>query len=429
MIMAFLLDFFSFVIPAKAGIKPIKWSCAQLKIDSCILWNDEYSSSNNAMIIKLISSLLLIMTALFLISCGNSQQKKVQHTYIVQQKTLNKTLYFTGNIQPIKENTITSPMEAVVETMHYHYGEQVKKDQEIFSLNSLELQKQYNETLTEYLKAKDNYTINQAKFSGTEDLWKEGLVSKNNFLSEKSSLNNYRVALMQAKHKLAEMLKKTGEGNYQDISKLSFAEFDKVRDALAGKHDLIHIKSPSNGVLLYPPKGNDDKSSRIAVGSSIKAGQVLALVGDLHGIRVEIDIPEVDIDKIKPGIDAIVRGAAFAKQQELKGKLVTVNSQASAGNAGALPSFTAFVEVNNLKASEQSWIKVGMSAAIELSVASVDKIMVPMSAIYQKNGKNMVNLKKPDGAISPQVVITGAVYDDNVVVDLGLKVGDVILYD
>ena len=353
----------------------------------------------------------------------------LQNTYTVQQKTLNKTLYFTGNIQPIKENTITAPMEAVVETMHYHYGEQVKKGEEIFSLNSLELQKQYNETLTEYLKAKDNYTINQAKFVGTEDLWKEGLVSKNNFLSEKSSLNNYRVALMQAKHKLAEMLKNTGEGNYQDLSKLSFAKFNKVRTALAGKHDLIHIKSPSNGVLLYPPKGNDDKSSRITVGSPLKAGQVLALIGDLHGIRVEIDIPEVDIDKIKPGINAIVRGAAFAKQQELKGKLVTVNSQASAGNAGALPSFTAFVEVNNLNAKEQSWIKVGMSAAIELSVESIDKIMVPMSAIYQKNGKNMVNIKKPDGAISPQVVITGAVYDDNVVVDLGLKVGDVILYD
>ena len=376
----------------------------------------------------LITGLLLIVVSSCLLGCGSraSQKNSGIDTYTVKRSALHKTLYFSGTVQPLQESPLTSPMEAVVEAMPYHYGEQVKKGDEIFTLNSTELQKQYNDTLTEYLKAKDNYSVAKARFNGTEDLWQAGLLAKNNYLSEKSSLNTSRVTLMQATRRLTEMLEKMGDGTYQDLSTLSFSDFDKVRLALTGKHDLIHIKSPSDGVLLYPPKPADDKTGRITVGAAIKAGQVLALIGDLSGIRVEIDVPEVDIDKIKPGMTATVRGVAFAKQ-ELKGELVTVNAQASPGSGGALPSFTAVVEVHGLDAKQQSWVKVGMSAAIELAVDRIDKLVVPIAAVSQKNGKSVVRVRDAKGAIHEEVVITGAAQADQVVIESGLKAGDVIL--
>lgn len=374
--------------------------------------------------------LFIVVNISLLLGCGGSDagKKAANNTYTVHVSTIHKTLFFTGTVQPLQENTLTSPMEAVVEKMHVHYGEHVKKSQEVFTLNSTELQKQYNDTLTEYLKAKDSYSIARAKFTGTEDLWQAGLISKNNFLSEKSSLTTARISLMQATRKLSDMLEKMGDSTYQDLSQLSFAEFDKVRLALTGKHNLIHLKSPSDGVLLYPPKANEDKSNRVSIGSSTKAGQVLALVGDLRGIRVEIDVPEVDIDKIKPGMAATVRGVAFAKQS-LKGKLVTVNAQASTASGGALPSFSAIVEVNGLDAKQQSWVKVGMSASIELAIDSMDKLLIPIAAISQKNGKSIVFVRDAKGSYSPRIVITGAALADKVVIDSGLKSGDVIRYE
>ena len=42
--------------------------------------------------------------------------------------------------------------------------------------------------MTDYLKAKDSDTIAKAKFTGTQDLWGSGLLSKNNYLSEKSNV-------------------------------------------------------------------------------------------------------------------------------------------------------------------------------------------------------------------------------------------------
>ena len=191
---------------------------------------------------------------------------------------------------------------------------------------------------------------------------------------------------------------------------------------------MIHIKTPSDGVLLYPPKASEDKSNRITVGSPTKAGQLLALVGDLSGIRVEIDVPEIDIDKIKPGMAATVRGVAFAKQA-LKGQLVTVNAQASTSNGGTLPSFSAIVEVSGLDAKQQSFVKVGMSASIELAIDSTDKLLIPIATITQKNGKSIVYVRNAKGSFSPQIVVTGAALADKVVIDSGLNVGDVIRYE
>lgn len=373
---------------------------------------------------------ILALSSLLLIACSGkkSLKKSATKTYVVHTQTIHKILFFTGTIQPLQEHTITSPMDAVVQTMPYHYGQIVKKNQLIFTLNSAELQKQFNDTLTDYLKAKDSFSIAQAKFNGTEDLWQAGLLAKNNYLSEKSSLNNMRVGLMQSTRKLSEMFEKMGDETYKDISQLSFAEFDKVRSVLAEKHNLIQLKSPGDGVLLYPPKATEDKNARITVGSPTKTGQVLALIGDLSGISIDIDIPEVDLDKIKSGMPATIRGIAFAKET-LKGKLTVINAQASAGNGGGLPSFTAIVEVKTLTPEQQALVKVGMSASIELAADSTDKLLVPIEAVKQYRGKSMVSVLLPNGQLSDREVITGPARANKVVIDSGLKAGDVVSYD
>jgi len=376
-----------------------------------------------------IKLLTLFFVASVLLACSGEadNKKKEMQTYQVQSTSIHKMLYFTGTIQPLGENTLTNQMDAVVENMHYIYGQHVKKGDIVFTLNSAELQKQYNEVLTDYLKNKDSFTISQAKFTGTEDLWQAGLLSKNNYLSEKSSLSTARISLMQATHKLTDMLEKMGEGDNHSLSDLSFDKFDKVRLALTSKHNLIYLKAASDGVLLYPPKASDDKTGRLGVGASVKAGQVLALIGDLSGIRVEIDVPEVDIDKIKPGMHATVHSVAFPKD-ELKGKLVAINAQAATSNGGALPSFTAIVEVKNLNARQRAWVKVGMSATIELAVDSTDKLLVPIEAVKQQHGKSIVHVRAKNGAITTQIVTTGAAEADKVAIDSGLKVGDIVVY-
>lgn len=373
-----------------------------------------------------LNALFFVLLTSLLIACHSSAPLK--KTYVVHRETLHKMLYFTGTLQPLKENAITTPMEGVLETIPIAFGQSVKQGEVVFTVRSPELQKQYNETLTDYLKAKDNYTVAKAKFSGTDDLWQAGLISKNNYVSEQSSLNTTRVSLMQAKRKLAEMREKTGDPTLQSVSKLSFTEFHKVRLALSGKHDLIHLKAPSTGVLLYPPIANEDKTGHLTPGATIKAGQVLAQIGDLSGIRVDIDVPEVDLDKIKLNMPATIHGIAFSKQA-LTGKLVTIHAQATPGKGGALPSFTAVVEVTRLTTAQQQHIKVGMSAAIELATDSINKLLVPIAAVSQSHGQSIVYIIDDKKHLTPRQVFTGAAHDDKVVIESGLTAGDVLTYD
>ena len=380
---------------------------------------------------NLYRTLGIVVISFLLWACHSTPPSKTNHTtWTVQLSTLHNVLHFTGTLQPLQEYPIVSPLDAIIENMPYHYGQHLTKNTAVFILNSQELQKQYNDTLTEYLKAKDNYAIAQTKFIGTNDLWHAGLLSKNNYISEKSSLNTTHIALIEASRKLSELLEKMGSNHHTNahLSQLSFKEFDKVRQALNRQYNLIRLKSPGNGVLLHPPRTNDDKANRISVGSTVKAGQVLALIGDLSGIRVEIDIPEIDMDKVKPDMPAVIHGIAFPKHT-LQGKLVTINAEAATSNGQSLPSFTAIVEVKGLSKDQQAELKVGMSANVELNISSMNKILIPIAAIQQKNGKNVVQCIDKKGLIHEKIVITGATEGDQVIILSGLSVGDVISYE
>jgi multidrug efflux pump subunit AcrA (membrane-fusion protein) len=233
------------------------------------------------------------------------------------------------------------------------------------------------------------------------------------------------VTLIQATRKLTDMLEKLDEHSSQNVSDLSLADFDKIKKILASKHNLIHLKAPNEGVMLYPPKASEDKSMRVTVGTSVKSGQVMALIGDLSGISIEIDVPEIDVTQIHPGMEARVSGVAFGTYQ-LKGTLVAVNVQAS--NNNGLPFFTAVVEVKNLTPEEQAWIKVGMSANIELNVDSGKQLLIPIAAIKREKSQNVVRVQKEGGILEDRIIRTGAAQADSVVVEAGLKAGDVVVY-
>lgn len=269
----------------------------------------------------------------------------------------------------------------------------------------------------------------KTKFAGTEELWKSGLLSKNNYLSEKSSLNTERVTLMQSTRKVSELLEKMGEGSNADdeLAGLSFSEFDKVHLALMSKHNLVQVKSTGKGILLYPPKAENDKRTQLTVGSTVKMGQALALIGDMSGIRIDIDVPEVDMNIIQQGMPATIRGIAFGKHTFL-GKLVAINAQASNKNNNMLPSFTAIVEVKHLDEIAQNIIKVGMSATIDLNIKTQDKILVPIKALTQHKGRTWVEVKN-NLTIEKRKVTTGAVEGNRVVIDEGLRVGEIIQYE
>ena len=243
-------------------------------------------------------------------------------------------------------------------------------------------------------------------------------------------LNTERVTLMQSTRKVSELLEKMGQGNHADdeLAGLSFSEFDKVHLALMSKHNLIQLKSPSRGILLHPPQAENDKNHHLNIGTMVKTGQVLALIGDMRGIRVEVEIPETEISAIQPGMPATVHGVAFAKET-LRGQVISINAEASNRNSSSVPSFNAIIEVEHLTSGAQKHLKVGMSAAVTIAIHRNNQLMVPLKALTLKGHQAWVTLQQDATHTEKRKVITGAVSGECVAILRGISPGDTLLYD
>jgi HlyD family secretion protein len=376
---------------------------------------------------------IIILFCIGISACGTNDKKTtiLQKEFKVEKTTLKKTLFFTGTIEPIRQTPIIVKDNAVVEKIYTNYGQFVKKGEQLARVNSLSLRKDVNNALTSFLKAKDSFNVAKSKFIGTKKLWDAGLIAKNNYLSEKSSLATSEMTLIQEQDKLSHLVAnrlKTGI-SLEQLAKLRLDDIEKVKKILKVDFNLITLNAPISGVVLMPPKSGNDSVSDITVGSQLKEGQVISLIGNMTGIAVNIKVPEVNIDKVKNGQKAIVKGIAFPKFP-LHGNVIEVASQASttAGASGGFPLFEAKVEVPKLSVKQASLVKVGMSAHVEVDIESKSVLMIPIKAVFQESGLSKVKLKKDDGKIVTKAITTGESSVDKVVVESGLKQGDVIVY-
>jgi HlyD family secretion protein len=363
-----------------------------------------------------------------LISCKEKSKETVQEkSFIVREEVSTEKLYFSGEIKPIREAAVSVPSDAMVKKMLFNFGDSVKENQALLILNSPTQQKEYDDALTSYLKAKDDLDIAEAKFSGTQSLWKAGLVSENSFKSDKSALFTNKITLLQAKAKLTLLAKRLKGVSTDSMLELSLSDFDRVQTLLDKDKNKIILHAPYDGIALLPPKKDD--SHELRVGSQLKSSDVVALVGDVSGLAVTIKIPEINIDKIKKGMKAEITGIAFPGFT-LSSVVQSINAQAnsSAGDSGGLPVFTAKVVVPTLSREQKAVVKMGMSASVHVILQEKSRMMIPIKAVRLDKGKIWVKRKDKQGVVTNVEVTTGISTSDSVQVLSGLLVGEQLIW-
>lgn len=373
----------------------------------------------------------LLATLSFVCLLTACKEKKVhvekEMSLVVKEEKKAEKLYFSGELKPLKETAISVPSDSKVKKMMFSFGGDVKKGQALIELDSPEQQKEYDEALTSYLKAKDDLDVAVAKFAGTKSLWKEKLVSENMFKSDKSALFTSKISFYQAKSKLLALAKKMQDISTSEMLALSLSDFDRVQEVLNKHKNKIILNSPIDGIALLPPKSEDNHGLR--VGSSIKAAEVITLIGDVSGLSIVIKIPEINIDKITEGMAAEVTGIAFP-DIVLNAVVKSINAQANtnAGDAGGLPIFTAKVIVPELKKEQRNILKIGMSASVNVILKEQNRMMVPIKSVHLEGEKAWVSRKKQNGNTEKVFVETGLSTESAVQIVSGLKTGDTITW-
>lgn len=378
----------------------------------------------------MINRLFIIFLLLLISGCGHNDKNSatgVSEIITVTLKPLVTNLLYAGTVLPLKAVVVTTPAEGVVEDMAFHYGDAVKAQQPLFVVKSSKFQADYKTALMQYVKAKTDSTNNESLFREAEFLHKNQLISDDDFKGRKTNYYTAQLGLVQAKDALSVMMKQLDMKGF-DFEQLTITDIDKISALLHQKEDLekIHIVSPADGVVLLAAKEDIESTTKISKGSQVKQGDTLAMIGDVSGLIIHINVNEFNINQLKAGQKVKVSGTAFS-QFKLDGQISGVDRQAQTASGG-VPVFAVEIIVPKLTLAQQAVIHVGMSAKVQINIEGEPVVSVPFAAVYSKNNVSYIKMQDHDSHKIIEVPVkTGATTEDAVVIESPLKAGDKIV--
>ncbi len=386
---------------------------------------------------KLAKTLMICVVGIGLSACHqqSDQAKKSKASDAIvtakEKKTVTR-LYYKGNLSPRRSVSVLSPDDGRITDVYFKYGESVKKGQTLVKISPTALSKDYRDAVSSYLQKKSSYEAAVKSYQGDKALYSAGVISEQDYTNGKNSYQTSVLDYYQSRYQLEKILKKAGV-KAATIEALKFSQPSKINALLSRHFGETPVVAPSNGVVLFPlpdqAKDKDSGDGKLNVGDEVKEEQLLVSVGDLSGYRIPFQVSEVNIGRMKEGLKAKITGSAFP-QTELKGKVIAVASQANPNqsDSGSVSMFNVVVEVPHVSAQQQKLIRVGMSAEVEIDISNPPQILVPIGAVFQKNGQSTVTIidaktkKHKDVAVS-----TGKTTVSDVVILKGIKAGDKVL--
>ncbi len=156
-----------------------------------------------------------------------------------------------------------------------------------------------------------------------------------------------------------------------------------------GYNDL-NVTAPMAGTVMY---------NNLEPGQMAEPGIAVFSIAKLDKMKVEAQIDERDVGKVKPGMPVSITVYMMDGEQELPGVVKSVNMSAKTDQGMGLPYFPAIFEIENFSGSLMS----GMGVNYRLIVERKEGILVaPVIAVKNTEQGTCVFVKreaKPDNAI------------------------------
>lgn len=175
---------------------------------------------------------------------------------------------------------------------------------------------------------------------------------------------------------------------------------------------LVVIEAPFDGTITM---------AETMAGDKVGAGTIAYRLDDLSRMLVDVEISEVDINRIEEGQEVMVTFDAILAQ-EFKGVVIGV---APVGiSQQGIVSFKVTVELED--ADEQ--VKPGMTAAVNIVVTQLENVLlVPNRAVRVVDGKRVVYIIENGSIVRVEITLGASSDTYSEVIDSNLKIGDQIV--
>lgn len=195
---------------------------------------------------------------------------------------------------------------------------------------------------------------------------------------------------------------------------------EKFKEALKA----ARITAPEDGIVIFGKSWDGKKYSKDDDVSTYEFAPPIATLPDMSTVISEIYVKEIDIAKIEVGDSVRVSFDA------LEGTVImgSIYSIARVGESHKDFDMKAFKVIIHLNHTDEG-LKPAMSSNNNIVLANVDNVIsVPLISVFKENGVKYVYLKTPD-SIKKQEIKTGFENEQSVLVEEGLKEGDLLLLE
>jgi len=163
--------------------------------------------------------------------------------------------------------------------------------------------------------------------------------------------------------------------------------------------------------------GKVDKDDAV-VGAIVSAGTPVITISN-DNLEIQTNIPESEVSNIKIGSNANITLDAFGTNEVFPATVVSVDSVQTLENG--ISVYKARLKFTNT----DERIKSGMTANLTIMPEThSDVLIVPKSAVMQRNGKYFVIIDKGNSEKESREVITGLKDSENVEIISGLNLGE-----
>lgn len=309
--------------------------------------------------------------------------KKIK-TMTVSDQEYNHDITSVGTIEAIPNNyaEIASPFSGRITKAFVNIGQKVSAGSPLFEVLSsgyLDVQKEYSDALNEAGLA-------EKKYKRQQDLVKHGVGIQKELEEAETEFKNKRISLTNASTAL------------------------KIYNSSGKSSGGLVVRAPINGEVI---------SNKIVTGQYLREdAEPVMIVAELSKVWISGEVKEKDLRFIKNGDQVSVKVNTYP-DRAITGKVYHINDWVDE----ATRSIKVLIQCDN----PDRTLKPGMFATITYSTDSENTIIIPNSALMQKDDNQYVWIKTGKNQFMKRNVTTAEASEKTVKITSGLKPGDEIM--
>lgn len=334
-----------------------------------------------------------------------------QQWLAVQPDALVHQIGLVGKIEPDTTLTLTAPFDGNVLANLVEQGQRVEAGQVLLRMDPATLEVQLRDALSAQLKARrtvqemqdwDSSPVvsrarrslrtaemtasnTQRKLTESENLFKRGIIPRNELDDLKQQAQQQQLDLASARSELQQALEQ-GKGEYRQIADMELTNATVKYDALNTLLEGREVKAPFSGIVVPAPGNNSpangsNTNAPIQAGSKVSQGQVLFGLANIERLKIVAKVSELDINQLHQGQAVEVLGDGF-EGERLTGTVNVVSGLAVASDSQGSAQFPVTLSIPKLTPQQLQRVRLGMSARLTVvTYNNAQAIVVPSQAI------------------------------------------------